>query len=104
METPPAREARNLHAARFRSDREGPLCRDCRNHAEQEHDAQAAARAREGFREPAAARRRSLFPFATDVLAPTPTASDCADSAYIALERIPAEIDAIGVSQIPEAG
>jgi hypothetical protein len=28
----------------------------------------------------------------------------CADSAHIALERIPAEIDAIGVSQIPEAG
>jgi hypothetical protein len=27
-----------------------------------------------------------------------------ADSAHIALERIPAEIDAIGVSQIPEAG
>ena len=33
-----------------------------------------------------------------------PTSPPCADSAHIALERIPAEIDAIGVSQIPEAG
>jgi len=35
---------------------------------------------------------------------PMATAPHCADSAHIALERIPAEIDAIGVSQIPEAG
>jgi hypothetical protein len=31
-------------------------------------------------------------------------ALQCANSAHIALERIAAEIDAIGVSQIPEAG
>ena len=40
----------------------------------------------------------------TGISAPSSADVLSADSAHIALERIPAEIDAIGVSQIPEAG